>query len=355
MARYREKMNDGLFRFIGIPSIAVMSHIIFFNENHGAADQKFTPVQVLLISVAEALLLWECNRLVLLHFRNRYPELQQSLQRILSEFAGCMVVTLLLRYLVVWFYDKTLFWGYVFPPEGYLYNIFIGVLYVTIVGGIYEGLYYFRKWRQLFTEKEVLKRENLQTQLDSLKAQINPHFLFNNLGSLSSLIMEDQHRAVQFVEQLSTVYRYLLQSNSKDLTSLKNELDFIENYFALLKTRFSDGISLKLNIQPSMLDRLIAPLTIQLLLENAVKHNIVSPDKPLVLSVRTEGERLVVENGLQPRASAIASLKTGLKNICDKYRILSNEPVIINQTMQVFSVSIPLLKEFDYESFNNRR
>jgi len=353
MSRSHEQLNDGLFRFIGIPFLAVMSHIIFFNESHGAPDEKFTQTQVLLISIIEAILLWECNRLLLIYYRKRYPELEQSLKRIVSEFLGCMVVTILLRYLLVWFYDKTLFWGYIFPPEGYLYNIFVGMLYVAIVGGIYEGLYYFRKWRQLFAEKEILKRENLQTQLDSLKAQINPHFLFNNLGSLSSLIMEDQHRAVQFVEQLSSVYRYLLQSNQQDMATLKSELDFIENYYSLLKTRFGTGIEMEVNIDSNMLQRMIAPLTIQLLIENAVKHNTVMPEKPLLITMRTESERLIVENRLQPRSSAIVSLKTGLKNIRDKYRILSSEQVLIQQTNEIFSISIPLLKEDVYESSNH--
>ena len=245
----KEKINDKWFRILGIPFIALMSHVIFFNENHGAKDEKYTFWEVYLIGLAETLILWEVIRFVLQYYRNRYPALAQSRRRLLSQFAASMGVTIIIRYLTIWLYDKTLFWGYMFPPEGYLYNIFIGMLYVVIVAGIYEGVYFFQKWKTTLSETEALKREHLQTQLDSLKAQINPHFLFNNLSSLTSLIMEDPHKAVDFVNELSSVYRYLLQANEKNIVPLRSELHFIDNYFNLLKTRFGDAIALHKNIK----------------------------------------------------------------------------------------------------------
>src|SRR5687768_11964115 len=136
MPSTRIRINDMWFRFIGIPFIAFMSHVIFFNEEHGH-EERFTSWQVYLIAVAETLALWEANRLVILWFRNRFPEISQSKQRIMGQLVGCILVTMLVRYLNIWFYDKTLFWSYLFPPEGYLYNIFVGLLYVVIVAGIY--------------------------------------------------------------------------------------------------------------------------------------------------------------------------------------------------------------------------
>lgn len=351
----KEKINDRWFRFIGIPTIAFMSHVIFFNESHGH-EERFTFWQVYLIAVAEAMVLWEGNRLVLLYFRNRYPHIKQSSKRILWQFAGCMAVTILIRYLTVWFYNQTLFWGYVFPAEGYWYNIFVGMLYVVIVAGIYEGLYFFHKWKQLFSETEALKRENLQTQLDSLKAQINPHFLFNNLGSLSSLIMEDQHKAVNFVNELSSVYRYLLQANDKNLTTLQSELIFIDHYFHLLKTRFDGGIVLTTDIDERYLAYLLPPLTLQILLENAVKHNSILPNKPLTIHIYAdEGDNLIVVNNLQKKSSTVISNKMGLKNIIDKYKLLNNSEVLVKQTSDAFQVTIPLIKTNAYETADSRR
>lgn len=344
------KLNDRWFRLIGYPLIAYMSHVIFYNENHGSVDEKFTYWQVILISMAEAMILWEANRLVLIYCRRRFPELSQSLKRILSILAGCLVVTILIRYVNIWFYDQTMFWGYMFPPEGYLYSIFVGLLYVTIIAGVYEGLYYFQKSKQLLSETEALKRENLQTQLDSLKTQINPHFLFNNLSSLSSLIMEDRGQAVKFVNELSSVYRYLLQANEQNLTTLENELNFIKNYFHLLKTRFGNGIQLLKDIDEKYFSYLLPPLTLQLILENAVKHNAVLPDKPLQIRIYTGADnRLVIENNLQKKNSAIVSNKVGLRTIKTKYRLLHQEDVEIKQTENMFSVTLPLIKTNVYE------
>ena len=354
MARSKVQLNDRWFRLIGIPLIAYMSHVIFYNENHGAADELFASWQVILISAAEALVLWEGNRLVLIACRGRYPELSQSRQRILSQLLGCMAATILIRYTNVWFYDQTLFWGYLFPPEGYWYSIFVGLLYVIIVAGIYEALYYFHKWKQLFSETEALKRENLQTQLDSLKTQINPHFLFNNLGSLSSLIMEDPAKAVTFVNELASVYRYLLQANERNLTTLKSELAFLRDYFHLLKTRFGEGVHLDVDVEDHQLAYLLPPLTLQLLIENAVKHNVVLPQKPLHIRLHTDGsDHLVVENNLQKKASPILSNKVGLRAIISKYRLLNKGAVMVAETGSLFTVTLPLIKSNVYETVDS--
>lgn len=350
MPSNQKTLNDKWFRFIGIPFIAFMSHDVFFNEHH-MSEEGFTSWEIFFIALAETALVWETNRLVLLYFHNRYPALTQTRQRLTGIFFGCMLVTILVRYLTIWFYDQTLFWGYIFPPEGYWYNIWIALLYVAIVAGIYEGLYFFQQWKQTFAEKEALKIENLQTQLDSLKAQINPHFLFNNLGSLSSLIMEDQAQAVRFVNELSAVYRYVLQANEKHLASLKAELNFINNYFHLLKVRFGEGIELNYQIQDSCLDYLLPPLTLQLLIENAVKHNAILSTSPLVISIYTdEADNLIIVNNLQKKTSTITSNKLGLQNIMTKYKLLGQKDVLVKQTNSLFQVIIPLIKTASYES-----
>jgi len=321
-----------------------MSHEVFFNEHH-MSEEGFSYWEVYFIALAETVLVWEANRLVLLYFHNRYPALNQTRQRLTGIFLGCLLVTFAVRYLTIWFYDKTLFWGYVFPPEGYWYNILIALLYVPIVAGIYEGVYFFQQWKQTFAEKEALKIENLQTQLDSLKAQINPHFLFNNLGSLASLIMEDQVQAVTFVNELSSVYRYVLQANEKHLIALKSELAFIDHYFHLLKTRFSEGIELHCQVEPQQMEFLLPPLTLQLLIENAIKHNAILPESPLVITVYTDNaDNLIVVNNLQKKVSTIASNKLGLQNILTKYKLLGQKDVSVKQTDTAFQVILPLIK-----------
>jgi len=344
MGKNRVRLNDKWFRIVGIPFISFMSHVIFFNENH-MEEEEFSYWQIWLISVCEAIIVWEANRLVLLYFYNRYPHIRDSRQRITGLFLGCLLMTILVRYLNIWFYDQTLFWGYLFPPEGYWYNILIAVLYVMIFAGIYEGVFYFRQWKKTFAETEELKRENLQTELASLKAQINPHFLFNNLGSLTGLIMEDQHAAVVFVEELAAVYRYLLQANEKDLATLKEELRFADHYFHLLKIRFGEGILLKHSVDKASEEMHLPPLTLQLLLENAIKHNSVMPERPLLISIETRADGyLLVRNNRQKRNTLVVSDKTGLRNIRAKYRLMNKGEVTVEETDAFFEVAIPLIK-----------
>ena len=157
--------------------------------------------------------------------------------------------------------------------------------------------------------------------------------------------MEDQAQAVTFVDELSSVYRYVLQANEKHLIALKSELSFIDHYFHLLKTRFSEGIDLKLQIEDQYLDYLIPPLTLQLLIENAIKHNATLEESPLQITLYTDAaDNLVVVNNLQKKTSIVSSNKLGLQNIMTKYRLLGEKKVLIKQTENVFQVTIPLIK-----------
>jgi hypothetical protein len=349
-----KKLNDKWFRFIGIPLIALMGHLIFFNRNE-QGDERFGFWGIYLISLAETGLLWEVNRVIILRIRNRYPGLHQTRKRILSLLLFCTLLTLFVRTLNIWLYDKTLLWGYRFPLEGYLHSIFVALLFVVIVGGIYEGIYYFNKWNRASLEAERLQRENLQTQLDSLKSQISPHFLFNNLSSLISLIMEDPKRAVAFAEELSVVYRYLLQANETTLTTLREEIRFAYAYYSLLQNRFEDSIRMKVAVEEDALDLLMPPLSLQLLLENAVKHNAKLAEDPLCIFIESKDGYLVVRNSLHPKNSAVPSNKIGLKNISAKYELLKQPPIVVEKSTTTFTVKLPLVNVYEHEYSDSGR
>lgn len=344
-AMHTERLHDKWFRFLGVPIIGLMGHIIFFNRNH-SGPEVFGFVPIYLLSMLETTLLWEVNRPIIIYFRKKYPALEGTTQRITHTLLCCIVLTVLVRSANVYLYDRSLFWGYRFPLEGYLYSIFVAILFVLIIAGIYEGIYYFRNWKNTAVEAEALRAENLQTELDLLKVQLNPHFLFNTLGSLSSLIDEDKDRAKLFLEQMSTVYRYLLQAHDMSLTPLKEEIGFIQSYAEMLKTRFGDGFQLSISADLAKYgDFGIPPLTIQLLLENAVKHNIVSSARPLRVHVFTDQlGHLHVVNNLQKKNSRFFSHKKGLSNIIAKYHYLKQPGVTIEETSDCFQVTIPLIK-----------
>lgn len=217
----------------------------------------------------------------------------------------------------------------------------IGNVIITIV---FEAVAAFERWKATLTETEQLKKENLKSQLQSLKNQINPHFLFNSINSLSSLISDDPDKAELFLDEMSKVYRYLLRNNEDNLITLRMELDFIHSYFHLLKTRYGDGIELNLNIPERLMDRSIPPLTLQILIENAVKHNVILKDHPLKMEITPgKDDKLLVRNNLQRKNTRMISNKVGLENIAAKYRLMNQPEIEISENENMFCVIVPLI------------
>jgi hypothetical protein len=189
-----------------------------------------------------------------------------------------------------------------------------------------------------------LEKERNEIQIRALQAQVNPHFLFNSLNSLSALIEDDAQRASLFLDELSSVYRYLLRANDQTLISLKAELTFIHSYCHLLKTRHGDALRIQCAVEPSLLNRQLPPLTLQLLVENAVKHNSILPDKPLTIAIISSPcDHLQVRNTIQRKTVRVASNGVGLSNIWSKYKILNQPLPTIHEVEDEFVVTLPLI------------
>ncbi|GAB2569125.1 sensor histidine kinase [Spirosoma areae] len=196
---------------------------------------------------------------------------------------------------------------------------------------------------ELVTEK--LQQQMSAVQMMALQTQLNPHFLFNSLNSLSSLIADEPAKAERFVDEMSSVYRYLLRNNDHQLTTLQAELTFIDSYYHLLKTRYGPAIDLTKTIDESYLPCKLPPLTLQLLLENAVKHNIVSAEQPLTIRLSTSPDGwLRVSNTLQRKPiNRVNSTQKGLLNILSKYQLLGQAAPIVEETATDFVVALPLI------------
>jgi LytS/YehU family sensor histidine kinase len=191
-----------------------------------------------------------------------------------------------------------------------------------------------------------LKKDNIQAQFEVLKNQINPHFLFNSFSNLITLIEENRDEASHFVQKLSNVYRYVLLTRDSELTELSNEMDFIIQYLDLLSVRFGDNLKVEISISKDQKLKQVPPLTLQLLVENAIKHNIVSNKKPLSVKISTdENGSLVIRNNLQLKSSLQDSTGIGLKNIQNRYRYFTSLPVIINKNVKYFEVKVPLIEK----------
>ncbi|SFU08785.1 Histidine kinase [Algoriphagus locisalis] len=199
------------------------------------------------------------------------------------------------------------------------------------------------EWRKSAIEAEILRNEKLASQYQSLKDQLNPHFLFNSLNVLSSLVFENADKSAEFIQKLSRIYRYVLEAQKEELISLKMEVSFAENYLELQKIRFEDSLVYSLEIGNQNGE--IPPLSLQLLLENAIKHNIVSQSEPLFIHIYRKENDLWVSNTYQPKSSqSEPSTGVGLNNIKMRYQLLSDKNIEVIQTEDEFLVKLPILE-----------
>lgn len=232
-------------------------------------------------------------------------------------------------------------------PERPLYwafkSSYIAIAVSFMVSLVFVAVGFFRKWRASLLEAERFKAEMLMYKYEALQNQINPHFLFNSFNVLSELVYEDQGKAQDFIRQMSQLFRYVLDSRDKELVPIEEELRFIEAYAYLLQTRFEDKLEIKLELEASA-NEMIVPMTLQLLIENCVKHNEISSSQALHIKVGRNGDWLTVENNLQPRSLGPESKKTGLSNIRQQYGFFTDQEIIVSKDDKTFAVEVPILK-----------
>ncbi len=190
---------------------------------------------------------------------------------------------------------------------------------------------------------ENLQKENLQMQYQQLKSQINPHFLFNSLNVLTSLIHKDSQQAVLYTQRLSQIYRYVLSQDTKELIYLADEIEFIKTYIEVLRIRYGEALICEVEVSDEVLEELIPPMSLQLLIENAVKHNAVSTKNPLRIRIASGVKYLTVSNNIIPRIRVEDSTGIGLKNLELKYQIISQQSIEVDKSNNIFKVTLPLL------------
>lgn len=281
----------------------------------------------------------------LFYIRTRFPHYHQSLLRASILVSSYVVITVFAMYVVFYAYEYFNFYDFTVDKTKLKWAIIIGILFDAMYFVIFESFYIEKCWGDDVREKEALRQANLVSQFESLKAQVNPHFLFNCLNSLSSLITQDPNKAEDFVDEMSNVYRYLLRNNEQGLVTIETEIQYIRSYFHLQKTRFGDAIDLEIDIEDSCWDNLIPPLTLQMLLENAVKHNVLRKASPLYIQITSKEGFLSVRNNIQLKSKQyIISTKIGLANISSKYKLLNKSDILIYNDGKHFEVGLPLIE-----------
>jgi two-component system, LytTR family, sensor kinase len=339
--------DDRLVTLILVPGASLVIPFVFFNCRFDR--EPYFTWNIYLNTLIITTVIWLGNRYIMIWSRTRYPDFEQVRRRLFVQSISMLAYTLVANNILGYFLEWAGF-KHEHTMPGYTLSFIItssnvAAIFCTLtVVAIYESIYFMNELRKSVEEKERLKRENLKAQLNALKTQVNPHFLFNNLNTLSSIIPENPKQAVDFVQQLSKVYRHILEVKDEQQIPLKEELDVLRAYSFLLKTRFGDNIDINIDVPGEKLNKGIVPLSLQMLMENAIKHNIVSSEKPLTIDVFTDNGRLVVSNNLQLKNQINESTGIGLENIRNRCKLLGHGQVEVTQSGNNFTVSIPLIE-----------
>lgn len=324
-------------RWLGIP---ILSYIMTFLH---PLDPGETMLHKYLTALAFTALYWNGAFMLFMYYRRKFPEIKQTPKRLFWTVLSLgifMIVfdPVLCMIFKMQSFEEAIAW------DNIIQKTTINVAVSLVVGSIYENVYFFEQWKKSIQLNEALKNQQIRTQFEVLQNQMSPHFLFNSLNTLAILIAEDGKTAIEFTEKLSEVYRYILKNRDREVVRLKEELEFASNYMFLLKIRYPQNLSVDFEVSEEYMNMSIAPLTIQILLENATKHNVISKTHPLHISVYIDGYAVVVKNNLQKKNVIEKSTKTGLTNIKNRYTYFGNESIKVIKTEDTFVVSIPLLQ-----------
>lgn len=287
--------------------------------------------------------LWLGNEYFSIYIDKKYSWLQYPLRKLVLRLVFSLFYStfiMILLYMFIWFFvfhkkDLTNFFEY----NRISFLIFYAATLIVML--IYHSIAFFRSWQEAALNEEKLKRESVSLQLQALRNQIDPHFLFNSFNTLTSLIETDQKKATNFVKQLSEMYRYMLDRDSKELTSIESEIKFAASYVYLQNMRFGDNLSVEMEIKET--DFFVLPLSLQLLIENAIKHNEISSEFPLIVRVFVEKDYLVVTNKIQPKMLETPSNGIGLQNLKVRYQFFTDKAVNVSTRNGIFDVRIPKL------------
>lgn len=269
----------------------------------------------------------------------------ERVKRFVIGIVGSVIITLIglffLRMLTSMYYFNNSFEWFLQHETLAAYQFGLWITLTIVI--VFHVIYFYTQYQQNKIKEQKVIAGTASAKFDALKNQLDPHFLFNSLNVLTSLIDENPDNAQRFTTSLSKVYRYVLEQKNKDLVSVDEELDFARTYMMLLKMRFEDSIVFEIPDHASNPDAKVVPLSLQLLLENAVKHNTVTSSKPLHIKIYEDAGDLIVENNFQPKQIVKKSSGVGLSNIMQRYQLLTNRKVNINQQANRFAVAIPML------------
>ncbi len=338
-----EKLNDIGFRVILIPFFGIAIPLITGMIDYSSFTLWKTKFGFL-YTIGIAFVIWHGNRYLLFTLRSYFDWFNKPIRKIIALLLAVSFYTIPVSALLLtgWYHvfaKGNVQWDTVFTAT---LIIMICVVFITHV---YETVFLVRDSESEMLRNAQLERAKVQAELEALKNQIDPHFIFNSLNTLSHLIEERPSKAKQFNDNLADVYRYILQNKSRDLVFLQEEITFIKDYFSLLKIRFENAVQLNINIAEDLYEKfLIPPISLQVLIENAIKHNEFSDASPLMVTITLAGDELIVRNKINKKILRKASSRIGLENLNERYKLTAEKSIIVHEQPEQFLVRLPVLR-----------
>jgi hypothetical protein len=337
-----EKINDIGFRLILIPFFGIAIPLITKLNQERVLSHWLIKLSFA-YTILLAFVIWQGNRYLLFTLRTYFDWFNKPVKKIIVLLFAISFYTIPISFLLL------TGWYYIFAEGKVNWNtvsittliIMICVIFITHV---YETVFLVKESESEMVKNAQLEKAKAQAELEALKTQIDPHFIFNSLNTLSHLIEDNPAKAKQFNDNMAEVYRYILHNKGKELVLLREEISFIRDYFSLLKIRFENAVQLNLNIPTNLYDQyLIPPISLQILIENAIKHNEFSDFSPLIIDIGFANDALIATNETKRKILRKASSGIGLRNLNERYKLLIDKSIDIHDEAK-FSVTLPILK-----------
>jgi sensor histidine kinase YesM len=335
----KTKWREIIIRFAGIAIISLVSVFVDFGYSQG--DTNFT--KAFIVSFIRPALIWNGSMIIIQYAVHRFPVFKETVKLIAFQVIALCVFVLLVEL------------GEIYTVENYLKvamsftekrTLIIGSLLITfMISSIYASVAFFLEWKENLLRTQALEKANLEARYDTLRNQVNPHFLFNSLNTLLMLV-NNNPVASKYVESISEIMRYMLQSQDKEAVLLRDELKIARDYVFIQQSRFGDKLQVEFDVPEKYYHYAIPPLALQMLLENAIKHNVVSKDDPLKVRVYMQDSLFVViENTIKAKIDKDPSTGVGLDNIRNRYIHLTGKDIIVKLENGKFVVMLPLFEK----------
>lgn len=332
-----------IFKYIFLPYTLSINFVIF--ETTYVSNFMFFFLVSAITIIAFTIFYTICGGVAVI-MKNRFSGKNQAVIQLGIIIITALLLSALLLSLLFKFYESFPYFNFQSSDERFLWTFFVLGIGLIFLAFVHEGAARHEAWKKNRFETEQLRAVYQRSRLEGLRSQVNPHFLFNSLNSLSSLISDDGDKAELFLDEMTKVYRYMLRNETDTLVTLSEELKFLQSYYYLLQTRYGAGLQIEVDIEDSVSQKRIAPLTFQTIIENAFTFNSISKFNPLLISISNKKDELIFKHNIQQKTlTTELDRESALDNLISKYQLISAEGAKVEETNEHRTIRIPLLTD----------